>query len=55
MIDNKVYDIILNNYDDREKIAKENNIPLCFLYTRLAKEKIISYSSSDYLEHVEKI
>ena len=55
MIDKNIYQKIINDYDNREKIAKENNIPLCFLYTRLAKDKIISYSSSDYLDHIEKI
>ena len=55
MIDKNIYQKIIKNYDNREIIAKENNIPLCFLYTRLAKDKIISYSSNDYLDHIEKI
>ena len=39
----------------REKICKDNNIPLCFLYSRLAYEGIISYKSKEYNNHKEII
>lgn len=55
MIPEKVYKEILNNYNNRELIANNNNIPLCFLYTRLAKDGIIEYSSLDYLNNIERI
>ena len=55
MIPDKVYNEIINNYDNKDNIAIKNNIPLCFLYTRLAKEGKISYKSREYLEHVERI
>lgn len=38
-----------------EKICKENQIPLCFLYSRMAYEGIISYSSKEYNKHKEMI
>ncbi|MBO6195194.1 MAG: helix-turn-helix transcriptional regulator [Bacilli bacterium] len=55
MINDRVYKEILCNFDDKDKIAKDNNIPLCFLYTRLAKEGIISYRSKEYLNNIERI
>ena len=55
MIDDKTYQLILNNYPIRNEIARENNIPLSFLYSRLAKEGKISYKSSEYLKNIEKI
>jgi len=55
MIPRKIWDIINECYDERERICLENNIPLCFLYSRLAYEKKISYSSKEYNEHIEKI
>ena len=55
MINERIYKKILDDYVNREKIAKENNIPLCFLYTRLAKEGKITYNSLDYLNNIEKI
>ena len=55
MIPDKVYNEIINNYDNKDNIAIKNNIPLCFLYTRLAKEGKISYKSREYLEHVERM
>lgn len=55
MISNSLYDEILSNYSNREEICKKNNIPLCFLYTRLAKEGVISYNSKEYLNNLEKI
>lgn len=55
MIDNKIWEDILNNYENREEICKKNNIPLSFLYSRLAYQGYIKYSSSEYNEHKEKI
>lgn len=55
MIPNKVYDEVLNNYSNKKEIAKKNNIPLCFLYNRLAKEGRIDYNSEDYQRNIEKI
>ena len=55
MIDSKVYEGILNDYENRDKIAFDNYIPLCFLYSRLAYDKKISYRSEEYLSHKETI
>lgn len=55
MIPNDIYQEMILNVSDREKIAKENKIPLSFLYTRLAMEGKIDYSSSEYLNHREMI
>ena len=55
MIDENIYQSILSNYDRRDIIAKDNDIPLTFLYTRLAKEGRISYNSKEYLDNVERI
>ena len=55
MIEPKIYESILNNYSDRERIALDNNIPLCFLYSRLAYDKKISYRSSEYQKYKEVI
>ena len=55
MIPKKIYEVILKDNSNRDKIALENKIPLCFLYTRLAKEGKIQYHSSEYLKNIEKI
>ena len=55
MIPSSIWRQIIDNLDIAEKICNENNIPLCFLYSRLAYEGIISYSSKDYNDHKEKI
>ena len=55
MIKPSVWDLIINNYSEKEKICNINNIPLCFLYSRLAKEGYISYSSDEYQSHRVKI
>lgn len=55
MIPNIIYKKILEDYSNRDKIALANKIPLCFLYTRLAKEKIIKYNSKEYLNNIERI
>ena len=55
MLPGSVYKSILDNYSNRDKIAKDNKIPLCFLYTRLAKEGIIKYNSNEYMSNIEKI
>ncbi len=55
MINRKVYDEILNNYDNKDEIARKYKIPLCFLYSRLAREGKIKYNSKDYINNIEKI
>lgn len=48
MIPNKIYEYIKQNIDDIEIICKNNNIPICFATSRLAKDKIITYNSNLY-------
>lgn len=55
MIPKDIYSEILNDYPNKDKIALNNKIPLCFLYTRLAKEGRIKYSSKEYIDNCEKI
>lgn len=55
MIPSDIWKDIINNSKNREEICKRNNIPLCFLYSRLAYEKLISYKSIDYNTHKEII
>ncbi len=55
MINDLVWNKIILNLDKKEFIAHENNIPLCFLYSRLAYENIIKYSSKEYNQHKEMI
>ena len=38
MIDQETYKLILNNLKNKDKICKEKNIPLCFLYSRLTHD-----------------
>jgi len=55
MIPKMIYKKILEDYSNKDKIAKDNKIPLCFLYTRLAKDGIIKYNSKEYISNIEKI
>lgn len=55
MINNKIWEEILNNYEKREEICRKNNIPLSFLYSRLAYQKYIKYTSNEYNNHKEII
>lgn len=55
MIEDKTWKQIIENPKERENICNKNKIPLCFLYSRLAYEGLISYKSKSYLEHREKI
>lgn len=55
MIDNKVWNEILNNMNNKEEICKNNLIPLSFLYSRLAYLGYINYSSKEYNFNKEKI
>lgn len=55
MIDSNTWNKIKVNINDLEHICRENNIPLCFAYSRLAYEGIISYGSKEYNEHKGKI
>ena len=55
MMPEKTWEEILNNYDQREAICQRENIPLCFLYGRLAYNGLIKYSSKEYNAHKEMI
>ena len=55
MIPKIIYKKILEDYSNKDKIAKDNKIPLCFLYTRLSKDGIIKYNSKEYLNNIERI
>lgn len=55
MIDENIWNEILNNMDKKDDICKKNNIPLSFLYSRLANLGYISYSSKEYNLNREKI
>ena len=55
MIEPIIYKKILDNFVNKEENCKNNNISICFLYTRLIKEGKISYRSKDYLNNIEKI
>ena len=55
MIPNNIYKEILNNKSNIKSIAKINSIPLCFIYSRMAKEGIIKYNSIEYLNNIERI
>lgn len=55
MIPEKTWKEILNNYDQREAICQRDDIPLCFLYGRLAYNGLIKYSSKEYNAHKEMI
>lgn len=55
MIPNNIWNKVKINPLERESICKDNNIPLCFVYSRLAYEGIISYKSKEYNSHKEMI
>ena len=55
MIPLSIWKQIIDNLNNAEEICNENSIPLSFLYSRLAYEGIISYSSKEYNDHKEKI
>ncbi len=55
MIEKEIYKDILDNYDNKEKICKDKKIPLCFLYSRLAKEGKINYSDELCIKNRESI
>lgn len=55
MIPPKVWREILHDLGHKNNICKKNNIPLCFLYSRLAYEKKISYNSEEYHKYREMI
>ncbi len=54
MIDNELYESIKND-SNRDSIATLYNVPLCFLYSRLAYDGIISYKSKEYQKNKETI
>lgn len=53
MISLSVYKEILDNREKEKDICSKNNIPLSFLYSRLAYEGKIKYSSQEYLKNRE--
>ena len=55
MIESSAWGEIIKNYESKEEICKNNKIPLCFLYSRLAYEKLIPYNSNEYNLHKEII
>lgn len=55
MIDNNTWSEIRNNMNDVHDICHRNLIPLCFVYSRLAHEGVISYDSKEYNKYREKI
>lgn len=55
MIDPISWELIKDDLSKISKICKEEKIPLCFLYTRMAYEKMIKYNDSEYLSHRESI
>lgn len=55
MISPAVWNEIINNKDNVLKICDENNIPVCFATSRLAKEGYIDYTSKLYNSYREKI
>ena len=55
MIDDNIYKEILKDISKSKEISKKYNIPLGFIYSRLAYDKKISYTSKVYLSSREKI
>ena len=55
MIPNDVWQELKTMPSNYNEICIKNSIPLSFYYSRLAYEKIISYRSREYNEHMEKI
>ena len=57
MIPDSIWKNIKSNIDEKEllKISKKNNIPMCFITTRLAYFKIIEYNHPLYTKYKEAI
>lgn len=55
MIPSNIWNTIKENKNNITKLCIENNIPLCFVYSRMAYEGLISYNSKEYNEHKERI
>lgn len=56
MIPEFIWEKILHvDFKKAEEICKSESIPLSFLYSRLAKENFIKYSSKEYQNHRESI
>ena len=55
MIPSNIWNTIKENKNNITKLCIENNIPLCFVYSRMAYEGLISYNSKEYNEHKEII
>ena len=55
MIPSNIWNTIKENKNNITKLCIENNIPLCFVCSRMAYEGLISYNSKEYNEHKERI
>lgn len=55
MITPNDYELLKNNRKNINKISKAKNIPLCFIYSRLAHDKLIKYNSLEYIKSRESI
>ena len=55
MINENIWKEILCDLERKETICKNNNIPLTFMYSRLAKEGYILYNDKNLLKYREEI
>ena len=55
MINPSIWNEIIKDKNNVLRICKENNIPVCFATSRLAKEGYIDYTSKLYNNYREKI
>ena len=55
MISPSIWNEIINDKNNVLRICEENNIPVCFATSRLAKEGYIDYTSKLYNNYREKI
>lgn len=55
MISSNIWHNILSDLDNKETICNHNDIPLCFLYSRLANAGILKYNDKEVIAHRENI
>ncbi|HHU55138.1 MAG TPA: helix-turn-helix domain-containing protein [Acholeplasmataceae bacterium] len=58
MIPKKDYKLILQNYHDVGKlfeISRQKRIPMCYIVSRLARDKMINYNDKLYLENIVRL
>ena len=55
MINPSIWNEIIKDKNNVLRICEENNIPVCFATSRLAKEGYIDYTSKLYNNYREKI